>query len=92
MLEASYNAKYIWDGIIEKIERRLTSWKKMYLPKGGRITLIKSTLFNSPTYFLSLFPLPVGVGNCVEKLYQDFLWSEIGEKFKFHLVSWSKVC
>jgi hypothetical protein len=45
----------------------------MYLYKGGRITLIKSTLSNLPTCFLSLFPLSASVANRVEKLYRDFL-------------------
>jgi len=40
----------------------------MYLSKGGRVTLIKSTLSNLPTYFMSLFPLPTGVANHIEKL------------------------
>jgi hypothetical protein len=39
-LGASFKAKSIWDGIIEKIERRLAGWKRLYLSKGGRITLI----------------------------------------------------
>jgi hypothetical protein len=26
-LGASYKAKSIWDGVVEKIERRLASWK-----------------------------------------------------------------
>jgi hypothetical protein len=56
----SFKAKSIWDGIIEKIERRLTGWQ---IPddeffKGGRVTLSKSILSNLPTYFMSLFPLP----------------------------------
>jgi hypothetical protein len=55
-LGASFKAKSIWDGVIEKIERCLAHWKMMYLSKGGRITLIKSTLSNLPTYFMSLFP------------------------------------
>jgi hypothetical protein len=45
-LEACYKAKSIWDGVVEKIECRLVSWKRMYLSKGGRVTLIKSTLSN----------------------------------------------
>jgi len=81
-----------WDGVIEKIKRHLTSWKMMYLSKDGRFTLIKSTLSNLPTYFLSIFPLPTGVANRIEKLHHNFLCGEIGDEFKFHLVSWSKVC
>lgn len=61
----------------------------MYLSKGGNIMLIKSTLSNLPTYFLSLFFLPESVANHIDKLYRDFLWSRLGE---FHLVSWSNVC
>jgi hypothetical protein len=62
------------------------------LSKGGRVTLIKSTLSNLPTYFLSLLPIPSSVASRIEKLYRDFLWGGIGEEFKFHLVNWSKVC
>lgn len=44
------------------------------------------------TYFMSLFPLPTGVANHIEKFHRDFLCSGIGEDFKFHLVDRSKVC
>jgi hypothetical protein len=63
LLGASYNAKSIWNGIVEKMECRLASWKRMYLSKGGRVTVIKSTLSNLPTYLLSLFPIPASVAN-----------------------------
>jgi hypothetical protein len=64
----------------------------MYLSKGGRVTLIKNTLSNLPTYLLSLFLIPASVANCIEKFYRDFLWDGLGDEFKFHLVNWSKVC
>jgi len=42
---------------------------------------------------LRLFsPLLAGVANHIEKLQRDFLWGGVGEEFRFHLVSWSKVC
>jgi hypothetical protein len=30
----------IWNGIIEKMERRLVGWKRLYQSKRGRLTLI----------------------------------------------------
>jgi hypothetical protein len=91
-LGASYKATSIWNGVIETMERRLAGWKKIYLSKGGRLTLIKSTLSNLPTYYMSLFPLPVGVANRLERLQRDFLWGGIGDEFKFHLVNWERIC
>jgi hypothetical protein len=44
------------------------------------------------TYYLSIFPLSASVDVRIEKLQQDFLWGGLGEEFKYHLVSWSKVC
>jgi hypothetical protein len=91
-LGASYKSTHIWDGVVEKIEHRLASWKMLYLSKGGRVTPIKSTLANVPTYFLSLFHLPRSVAARIEKLQRDFLWGGLGEESKVHLVKWSKVC
>jgi hypothetical protein len=68
LLGVFYKSKAIWYVFIEKVEWRLAGWKMMYLSMGGRITLIKSTISNLPTYFMSLFPLPAGVANRIEKL------------------------
>ena len=78
-LGASFKDKSIWNPILEKMERRLASWKRLYLPKGGKVTLIKSTLSSLPTYFLSLLPIPAKVAKRIEKLQRDFLWSGIGD-------------
>jgi hypothetical protein len=72
--------KSIWDCVIEKIEQRLVSWKMMYLSKGDRITLIKSTLFKLSTYFMSLFPLPVGVANHMRG-FNEISYGGLGSEF-----------
>ncbi len=91
-MDAPLKAKFICDIIIEKMERTLAGWKRLYLSKGGRVTLIKSTLPNLPTYFLSLFPIPVSVANWLEKLQGDFLLGGLDNEPKFHLIFGKKVC
>ena len=91
-LGAKFKDKSIWNPILEKMERRLEGWKRLYLSKGGRVTLIKSTLSNLPTYFLSLFPIPVSVANRIERIQRNFLWGSLGDDPKIHLVKWASVC
>jgi hypothetical protein len=91
-LGAAYKATSMWNGVTEQLEWRLAGWKKLYLSKGGRLTLIKSTLSNIPTYYLSLFPVPMSVANWIEKIQRDFLWGGMGDEQKMYLVSWNQVC
>jgi hypothetical protein len=92
LLGASQKAKHTWDGVIEKIKRQLVSWKMLYLSKGGRLTLIKSTLSNLPLFFMSHVPIPTGVANRIKKLQCDFLLGGLGKEFKYHLARWSTMC
>ena len=80
-----------WDGVEEKVRRRLALWKRQYLSKGGRITLIKSTLASIPLYQMSLFRMPKSVARRLEKLQRDFLWGGVNGGNKAHLVKW-EVC
>lgn len=86
-----FKSKGIWDLILEKRERILAGWKKVYYSKGGQITLIKSTLSSLTAYFLSLFPLLASITHC-KKFPRDFLWGGFDDAFKFHLVSWKMIC
>ena len=67
-LGASHKSPSIWNPILEKFHRKLAGWKTLYLSKGGRLTLLKSTLSSLPTYYLSLFTIPSHVANKLEKI------------------------
>ena len=54
-LGAHHKALSVWDGVEERMQRRLALWKRQYISKGRRITLIKSTLASMLFYQLSLF-------------------------------------
>ena len=69
----------------------MSSWKRLYLSKGGRLTLLKSILSSFPTYYLSLFTIPVVVADRLERIQRKFLWGSSEECFKHSLVAWGKV-
>ena len=91
-LGASFKQKSIWNCVMEKIGKRLVGWKCLYFSKEARLTLLKSTLSNLSTYYLSLFPIPMSVAHNIEKLHRDFLWGGMAEEHKYHLVNWKHVC
>ena len=91
-LRAPNKALSVWDGMKERVKRRLTLWKRQYISKGGRITLIKSTMTSMPIYQMPLFRIPKVVARRLEKLQRDFLWGGGNLERKAHLVNWEVVC
>ena len=73
-LGAPHNSIAVWDPIEERFWKRLALWKCQFISKGGRITLIRSTLSSMPIYFMSLFRLPRIVKIRLERIQGDFLW------------------
>ena len=90
-LWASFKLKTMWVELEELMTRRLAPWKRSYLSKGGKVTLIKSTLSNLPTYMLSLFPIPAYMAKRIKKIQRDFLWGGLDDEVKMHLVERDKV-
>lgn len=80
-----------WDPIIEKLSKKLPTWKGKLLSIGGRITLIKSSLSNLPLYFMSLFPVPKGVAKKINKITRLFFVERKHGKKGLPLVSWDLV-
>ncbi|KAK2646365.1 hypothetical protein Ddye_021560 [Dipteronia dyeriana] len=70
---------------------KLTTWKRKFLNKSGRLVLIKAFLASIPIYFLSVFKIPMGMANSIERLQRNFLWGDsLGNK-KLHLVRWDSM-
>ena len=82
-LGAKFKDLSVWNPILERIERRLAGWKRMYLSKGGKVTLIKCSLSSLPTYFLSLLPLPGKVAKHMENYREIFCGMGLVVNLKF---------
>ena len=87
-----YKTPSIWNPILKRMDKKPSGWKWLYLSKGGRLTLLKSTLSSLLTYYLFLFTIPKAVVTRLERIQRNFLWGSTIECFKFSLVAWKKVC
>ena len=67
-LGTSFKTTSIWNPTLEKMEKKLSAWKCLYLSKGVRLNLLKSTLSSFPTSFLSLFIVPKVVATRLERI------------------------
>ncbi|GJR00609.1 7-deoxyloganetic acid glucosyltransferase-like protein [Tanacetum coccineum] len=65
-----------------KFSSKLTLWNARLLSTGGRLSLIKSVLLGSlPTYYMSLYRVPVSVCNMLESMRNNFfIGGDLGEK------------
>ena len=89
---APFNSLVVWAGVEERLHKRLVLWKRQYISKRGRLTLIRITLSSLPIYFLSLFWMPRILQLRLEKIQRDFLWEGETLDSKPHLVKWDTVC
>lgn len=79
-----------WDPIIDRMNKKLALWKGKLLSLGGRLTLIKASLSSLPLYFMSLFPIPKGILEKINKIQRQFLWSGGSEK-SLALAPWALI-
>ncbi|XP_047260433.1 uncharacterized protein LOC124893483 [Capsicum annuum] len=87
-LGAKSKAKGIWNGVIEKCEKKLTHWNSQHLFLGGRLTMITIVLNALPTYMMSILPAPINVIKRIDVLRRNFLWQENGMKTRKNF-TWS---
>lgn len=85
------NRRRAWRPIIDKFQDKLTTWKAKSLSFGGKVTLAKAVLGNLPTYFMSIFAVPKGVIDTLERIKRNFIWSKEYGKEIICWVAWDKL-
>lgn len=81
-----------WNPILSRIQKRLAGWKGSLLSEGGKLVLLKSVLASLPTYYLSLFSIPMTVERKIEQYQREFLWGKGKQEDGIHLVDWEDMC
>ncbi|KAM2637494.1 hypothetical protein EV1_021984 [Malus domestica] len=85
-------SKATYSGVIDKVQKRLATWKSKVLSMAGRITLIQAVTSSIPVYAMQTTKLPASVCEELDKVNRDFLWGDTDQKKKVHLCQWSMVC
>jgi len=84
-------SKSFWDPVLSKVAKRLAGWKRGFLSKDEKLTLIQSVLSALPTYYMSVFKMPIGVVGDLEKIMRNFFWEGFEKKKGRVAVAWD-VC
>ena len=67
-LGAKHKSTKVWDAVEEKFHKRMALWKRQYISKGGRLSLIQNTLSYMLTYLMSLFKIPKFISMRLERI------------------------
>jgi len=62
----------VYNDVVDKVLRRLTTWKGNILNKAGRACLVKSVTTAIPVYTMQLHYLPTYVCNRLDKMAKSF--------------------
>nr|GEW44479.1 putative RNA-directed DNA polymerase, eukaryota, reverse transcriptase zinc-binding domain protein [Tanacetum cinerariifolium] len=79
-----------WSVVIQKISSKLCHWKARLLSIDGRLSLIKSVLGNLPTYFMSLYLIPVSIRKKLESMCNIFFIGGDPDEKKMTWVKWDR--
>ncbi|XP_059638758.1 uncharacterized protein LOC132281037 [Cornus florida] len=77
--------------LIERITHRITHWSSRSLSYAGRLQLIKSMLVSTQVYWSSIFILPKGVIDELNRIFMAFLWSGIEMKSTKAKIAWMTI-
>lgn len=75
----------------EKVKNRVEGWHSNLLSLAGKKVLVKAVLQAIPTYAMSVFQLPYGLCQELNKVVAKFWWGRKGGK-GIHWKSWEYMC
>jgi hypothetical protein len=80
-----------FQGIKDKVWKRLQNWKVKFLSQVGKEILLKAVVQAIPTYSMSVFQLPVSFCRELNSMMTRFWWGHMSNSSKISWMSWEKM-
>ncbi|KAM6591280.1 hypothetical protein CsatA_013885 [Cannabis sativa] len=75
-----------------KVMARINSWDGKFLSRAGKEILLKTVIQSLPTYAMSVFLIPLGICEDIEKLMASFWWKTTSSKGRgITWMSWERM-
>jgi hypothetical protein len=84
--------KKAFDGLKDRLWKRLNGWQENYLSIAGKETLIKAVAQAIPIYTMQCFLLPKSFCYDLNSMVSKFWWGQQSGKGKIHWLEWGKLC
>lgn len=78
--------------LTDKINSRLSGWKKQCLSLAGRLTLANSIMGAVANFHMQHDKIPKSILLNIEQSQRDFIWGRNSNGRKAHLINWSTLC
>lgn len=77
-----------YNSVVERIQKRLASWKGRLLNKAGKLCLIKSVISSMPVYTMQTHCMSASVCSKIDAISKNFFWGKGEQQRGWHLINW----
>ena len=84
--------KKAFDGLKDRLWKRLNGWQEHYLSIARKETLIKAVAQAIPIYTMQCFMLPKSFCHDLNSMVSKFWWGQQSGRDKIHWLEWGKLC
>eukprot|EP00253_Pinus_taeda_P029995 PITA_29995 len=84
--------KIHWEKVLANMKKKCSHWTNRALNLAGRLIPTQAVLQAIPKYLLSMLLAPEGILQQMRNIQRSFLWNGNGDKKKWGLVAWNKLC
>ncbi|KAL9461788.1 hypothetical protein AB3S75_004729 [Citrus x aurantiifolia] len=75
-----------------RVINKISNWQANFFSSGGKEILIKAVAQAVPAYAMSVFKLPLGLCEDMQKAIAGFWWGQKREKRSIHWSKWERLC